>query len=146
MIELDFREPETFKTPDGSEWIVSPLFTKDMPLVAEFEELSREQVRLGKEGKREEINKLVFNEMPALVNKMIDKSIVNKDNGELLPEEYRTPYTMLINIATVIIRVTNGPIPTNEGGTPLEIRKSSSAKSKPTSTPSKRKGGKKKNS
>jgi len=146
MIELDFNEPETFKTPDGEEYIVNPLETGDMKLIAKLTSLDSKQRKLQEEGKIEELNQTVYDESVKLSNEIIDKSIVNKKTGELLPDTYRTPYTRLVKIVKIVVDETVGlgGESGGEGGNPLGSQKKSSKTSGGTSTASGRKGGRRK--
>lgn len=146
MIELDFKEPETFKTPDGEEYIVNPLETGDMKLIAKLTSLDSKQRKLQEEGKIEELNQTVYDESVKLSNEIIDKSIVNKKTGELLPDTYRTPYTRLVKIVKIVVDETVGlgGESGGEGGNPLGSQKKSSKTSGGTSTASGRKGGRRK--
>jgi len=146
MIELDFNEPETFKTPDGEEYIVNPLETGDMKLIAKLTSLDSKQRKLQEEGKIEELNQTVYDESVKLSNEIIDKSIVNKKTGELLPDTYRTPYTRLVKIVKIVVDETVGlgGESGGEGGNPLGSQKKSSKASGGTSTASGRKGGRRK--
>lgn len=146
MIELDFKEPETFKTPDGEEYIVNPLETGDMKLIAKLTSLDSKQRKLQEEGKIEELNQTVYDESVKLSNEIIDKSIVNKKTGELLPDTYRTPYTRLVKIVKIVVDETVGlgGESGGEGGNPLGSQKKSSKASGGTSTASGRKGGRRK--
>lgn len=146
MIELDFNEPETFKTPDGEEYIVNPLETGDMKLIAKLTSLDSKQRKLQEEGKIEELNQTVYDESVKLSNEIIDKSIVNKKTGELLPDTYRTPYTRLVKIVKIVVDETVGlgGESGGEGGNPLGSQKKSLKTSGGTSTASGRKGGRRK--
>lgn len=146
MIELDFKEPETFKTPDGEEYIVNPLETGDMKLIAKLTSLDSKQRKLQEEGKIEELNQTVYDESVKLSNEIIDKSIVNKKTGELLPDTYRTPYTRLVKIVKIVVDETVGlgGESGGEGDNPLGSQKKSSKASGGTSTASGRKGGRRK--
>lgn len=146
MIDLDFKEPETFKTPDGEEYIVNPLETGDMKLIAKLTSLDSKQRKLQEEGKIEELNQTVYDESVKLSNEIIDKSIVNKKTGELLPDTYRTPYTRLVKIVKIVVDETVGlgGESGGEGGNPLGSQKKSSKASGGTSTASGRKGGRRK--
>jgi len=145
MIELDFKEPETFKTPDGEEYIINPLDTGDMKILLQFLDLNDQQDKLKSEGKLKELNKLVYVDLVNKANELVDKSIVNKNNGELLPEKYRKPYIHLVKLCNIIVRETIGRKDGEGGDNPLELPQKSSNKSGETSTPSKQKGGRKKN-
>lgn len=145
MIELDFKEPETFKTPDGEEYVINPLDTGDMKILLQFLDLNDQQDKLKSEGKLKELNKLVYVDLVNKANELVDKSIVNKNNGELLPEKYRKPYIHLVKLCNIIVRETIGRKDGEGGDNPLELPQKSSNKSGETSTPSKRKGGRKKN-
>lgn len=145
MIELDFREPESFKTPDNEEYIINPLNTEDMKLLLQFIDLNDQQDKLKAEGKTKELNKLVYIDLVNKANELIDKSIINKNDGKLLPEQYRKPYIHLIKLCNIVVRETIGNNNTGESDIPLELQNKSSNKSGETSTSSKKKGGRKKN-
>lgn len=146
MIELDFREPESFKTPDGQEWIVKPLPTVDMKMVVEFAVMEDKQKELQKQGKTKEMLKVIYDDMLGLANKLVDKSIVNKETGDKLSQEWRTPYLKLVQIARIVISESVGNPDQSGDGIPLELPANSSKSSGATSTPSKKKAGRKKNS
>lgn len=147
MIELDFKEPETFKTPDGEEWIINPLDTVDMKLIVKLTSLDSKQRKLQSEGKIEELNEVVYGESVDFSNEIIDKSIVNKKTGELLPGQYRKPYTRLVELVKLVVNETVGigNINDEDGDNPLENQAKSSEPSEDKSISSKKKGGRRKN-
>jgi hypothetical protein len=155
MIELDFREPETFKTPDGEEWIITPLEVEDTPLIFKFQKLYTHLLKIKEKKDHESVNELIFgNEkskkesLISFSDILIDKSIKNEKN-EKLPLKYRKRKHMIM-LGGLIVKETMGVTQSdlnNGGDIPLELQKKSSSKSRPTSTPSKKKqGGKKKSS
>ena len=80
MIELDFREPETFKTPDGQEWIINPLTTRKMPLVHDFIRLYDE--RKGLEFESDEFKQINFVELVEISEEIVKAGIKNKENKD----------------------------------------------------------------
>jgi len=154
MIELDFKEPETFKTPDGQEWAIYPLKVKNMRYVALFTKLHNEYTELRQAGKIDEANNLLFgniddeeedpeNEksMVGFSNKMVDLAVKNVENEENFPEKYRHG-EQLLSLCAIIVKVTTNLNPKavkeamgEEGPFPL---KDSSDKPEETSTPSKK--------
>lgn len=145
MIELDYKEYETFKTPDKEEWIIKPLQTEDMKMVLKFTDLNDQQVKLKDEGKNRELTELIYIDLVKIANELIDKSVFNKKTGDVLNKEWRTPYINLIKLASLVIQTTVGTSDNSgEGDTPLELQVKSSEASGGASTPSKKKGGRKK--
>jgi len=145
MIDLDYKEYETFKTPDKEEWLIKPLLTEDMKMVLKFTDLNDQQVKLKEQGKNKELTELIYVDLVKLANELIDKSISNKKTGDLLSDEWRTPYITLINLASLIIQNTVGTSSKDgEGDNPLELQVKSSGASGGQSTASKKKGGRKK--
>jgi hypothetical protein len=121
MIELDWKIAETIQTPDGVKYEVRPLLTRDMKLLLQFTEFNKKQEELKKENKLDELNKLVYDDMMTVANKLVDKSIVNQETGEPLPEIYRSPFTQLIKLCMIVIKETVGDIKGNDN--PLELQK-----------------------
>jgi len=157
MNRLNFRKPETFKTPDGQEWIINPLKVKDMRYVAQFTKLHGEYTELRKAGKFDEANNLLYgnvdneeddpeNEksMVGFSNKMVDLAVKNIKTGDKFPEEYRLGEELL-SLCAKIVEITTNPNPkaakavkelmSEDGPFPL---KDSSDKPVPTSMPSKK--------
>jgi len=147
MIELDFREIESFRTPDGEEWLINPLDTVDMKLIAKLTRLESKQRKLQKEGKVEELNEIVYGDSVDLSNELIDKSIVNKKTGELLPEQHRKPYIQLVELVKLVVNETVGLRDVKGDGddNPLGSPKTSSKPSGGKSISSGKKGGRRKN-
>lgn len=121
MIELDWKPIETIQTPDGTTYQVRPLLVKDMKLLLQFTEFNKRQIELKEAGKLDELNKLVYEDMMTVANKLVDKSIINQANGETLPDEYRAPFTQLIKLCMIIVKETIGDI--KGGDNPLELQK-----------------------
>jgi hypothetical protein len=146
MIDLDYKEYETFKTPDKEEWLIKPLLTEDMKMVLKFTDLNDQQVKLKEQGKNKELTELIYIDLVKIANELIDKSVVNKKTGEVLSIEWRTPYINLIKLASLVIQTTVGNTDNikEDGEIPLELPQKSSEASGGTSTPSKKKGGRKK--
>ncbi len=146
MIELDFREPETFKTPDGQEWIINPLTTRKMPLVHDFIRLYDE--RKGLEFESDEFKQINFVELVEISEEIVKAGIKNKENkDEAFPEKYTTQ-GKLFQMALLVCDVTTDiKIPIKGDDIPLDQKpgKKKSRSSKQTSTPSSKKpAGKKK--
>jgi len=156
MLELDFKEPETFKTPDGQEWVINPLPTKDIKIIFRFIELNDEMKALKKNGETAKANKLIFGteedeNVPSVVElteQIIDLSVHNVEDEEtLLPSKYRTVKKLIqlaSNVAVVTMDLSQEDI-ARAGGNPLEIQGMLSDKSKQVLSSSKKKGGKRKN-
>jgi hypothetical protein len=146
MIDLDYKEYESFKTPDKEEWIVKPLLTEDMKMVLKFTDLNDQQVKLKDEGKNKELVELIYIDLVKIANELIDKSVFNKKTGDVLTNEWRTPYINLIKLASLVIQTTVGNVDNvGESDIPLELPQKSSKALGGASTPSKKKGGRKKN-
>jgi hypothetical protein len=121
MIELDWKPIETIQTPDKETYQVKPLLTRDMKLLLQFTEFNKRQAELKEEGKLDELNKLVYEDMMTVANKLVDKSISHATTGEPLPEQYRAPFTQLIKLCMIIVKETIGDI--KGGDNPLELQK-----------------------
>lgn len=143
MLELSFIEPETFLTPDGSEYIINPLPTREMKRVNEFIELNTLLQQYQSEGNDKEANKLIYGSeddpdkrtIASLCEELIDLSIKNIEDGSDLPKKYRTIFKM-IELCTFIVKATlqlpDNITPPTEGDTPLGQAGKSSDKSEET--------------
>lgn len=164
MLELDFREPETFKTPDGQEYVINPLDVKDVKIIFKFIELNERLQKIKNKSKNKkqdvkntsEANSIIYgkegNEEPSLAElaeEIINKSIKNIESGDQLPKRYHTIKKLIQlsgHVAVATIDMNKEDIE-RAGGNPLELQRMLSDKSEPTSTPSKKKrAGKKKHS
>jgi len=156
MIELDFKEPETFKTPDGEEYIINPLNVEDIKLLFKFMEYEEELKKLQKDGHKKNAQNLIYGSdeedrepMVTLAEQIINKSIKNIETGEPLPKKYQTIKKLIQlsgYVAVATIDVNKEDIREGED-IPLEVKRMLSGVSKETSTPSKKKrGGRKKSS
>ena len=134
MIEIEFKEPETFKIGDVIYEII-PLKAKYMPKVLEFIELTDQVDELKAEADellatnkspknakkikptkevtkrvteiRKERNKLFYENLSELCDFIIDNGlrIKGEDTKAEIPREYRT-MTKLMDIATYIVKTT----------------------------------------
>lgn len=142
MMELDFREPETFKTPDGTEYIVYPLQTRHIITIYRRYLRKNREVEEYNGNDEEELTKLE-DEVASLLEQLFKASIHNKKSGkpELPKREYLSS-NIESKLVKKIIEITTG----SRGDSPLEMkeekpspRKKSSEKSKPTSSNSSKK-------
>lgn len=129
MVEINFRKKETFKTPDGEEYIINPLKRKNLKKLNKFVALNQRIDKLKIEGKGEEVNKLIFGEdeenddeetLLKVADDIIDLSIKNIKTKDPLPEEDRLGIDITIQLCLLIINASAGNIKNlNVGGTPL---------------------------
>lgn len=161
IIELDFKEPETFKTPDGNEWIINPLPVKDIKIIFQFIKFNEQLKKYQDEGDTDKSNELIYgkpdesedwnkdNSLMGIGETIIDKAITNtKDPTIIFPSKYKTVKKLIQlsgHVAIATMDVNEAEIK-EAGGNPLEIQRMLSDKSKATSTPSSRRGGKRKKS
>lgn len=155
MLELDFKELQTFKIPEGDEYIINPLNVEDVKVLFQFMEYEDELKTLHKKKDKKKAHKLIYGSedqkqkpMIELANIIVSKSIRRVDDGEPLPEKYRT-VKKLIQLCGHVAMATmdlNESDLSQAGDIPLEVKKMLSDASGGTSTPSKKKGGRKKNS
>lgn len=148
MYELEFKELETFETPEGKNYEVYPLRVEDMKLVYKFIEFNQE--RLGKFIKKdneefleEDIkkigNEVLYNDLIPICNEIIDKSVMEIGTGELLPHKYRTIQIVMELAAKAIIATTGNTKKSNGRDIPLEQQQNPSNSSEGMSTPSRKK-------
>lgn len=155
ILELDFKELEQFKTPDGEVYEINPLDVKDIRIVFEFLQAQDELKAIKETNDTLKANALIFGnkemEEPSMIelaNSIIDKSITNTETGDLLPKKYRTAKKLLQlsgHVAIATMDLNNQDIE-RAGGNPLELQKMLSDKSKETSSPSKKKDGRQRKS
>lgn len=131
---LEFKEPETFTTPDGNTYIINPLPTRAMKTIFKFIELNNQQQEYIKNGEKDKVNELVYGPLVELVEEIVDKSVKNVENGEPLSEKYRT-LGKLIEICNQVVISTVDANPEmakqmeeEAGGNPLEALEASSTK------------------
>lgn len=155
MRTIEFKELETFKTPDGQEWVVKKLRTKVMKdKISLFIDYQNEMTEYQENNDNYNTNKLIYNKITPLCDEIIDEGIEDveyfnemkrykrlsniekesihkpvKKNFVELEDEYVTIKTK-IDIVTAIIEATTGMSGDNKGdGIPLR-ENSSEDKSK----------------
>lgn len=155
MRTIEFKEAETFKTPDGQEWVVKKLRTKVMKdKISLFIDYQNEMTQYQENNDNYNTNKLIYDKITPLCDEIIDEGIADieyfnemkqykrlsdiekesihkpiKKNFVKLEDEYVTIKTK-IDIVTAIIEATTGMSGDNKGdGTPLR-ENSSEDKSK----------------
>lgn len=121
---LIFKEPETFKTPDGGEYVILPVQVDDMPIL--FSIINKKD-KLSKKKKQEDKDGVAFiKECGVDLKNLINKTIINTKTGESLPPKYQQPGNV-IDLMGRIMRATM-PDSTKEsdedGGIPLEQKPS----------------------
>jgi hypothetical protein len=111
MLELNFKEPETFKTPDGTVWTINPLKRRDLKRLHRFTALNEKLQKLKEEGRTDEANTLIFGKdedddqeetLLKITDEIIDLSITN-DKGEQFPEIYRRQITKTMELCVLVI-------------------------------------------
>lgn len=147
---LVFKEPETFTTPDGGEYIILPVQTDDMPLffkiVQKREELYQKALKEAekkakkdkKEYNKDEVDipvKDFLEHCGKDLSLLIDKTVINIKNSEPIPLKYRNPGNVIHWMFSIMAITT--PERTQDKGddTPLKQAEKSSGKSsraKPT--------------
>lgn len=130
---LVFEEPETFKTPDGGEYVILPVQVDDMPIMFN---ITNKRERLSKKKKGNFTGEDFIKECGGDIQELITKTILNIKTGESLPLKYRQPSNVL-DLMGRIMKITTiaSKEDKKEDGTPLEQNKKSSGKSsqaKPT--------------
>lgn len=116
---LVFREPETFKTPDGSEYVILPVQVDDMPIL--FSIINKKE-KLSKKKKKEDKDGVAFiQECGGDLKNLINKTIINTQTGESLPPKYQQPG----NVIDLMGRIMRATMPdsskeSTDGDTPLE--------------------------
>lgn len=117
---LIFKEPETFTTPDGGEYVILPVQVDDMPIL--FSIINKKE-KLSKKKKQEDKDGVAFiKECGTDLKKLINKTIINTKTGESLPAKYQQPG----NVIDLMGRIMKATMPDNEeepnkdSGTPLE--------------------------
>lgn len=145
MRTIEFKELETFKTPDGQEWVVKKLRTKVMKdKISLFIDYQNEMMDYQKKDDNYNTNKLIYNKITPLCDEIIDEGIADveyfnemkrykrlsdieketvtkpvKKNFVELEDEYVTIKTK-IDLVTAIIEATTGMSGNNKGDdTPL---------------------------
>ncbi len=132
-IDVDFNEPDTFKTPDGEEWAINPLRRRHRKKFTKFTNLNDQMTKLKKENRASEANRLLFGEdeenedeetILTIADNIIDLSIENIKTKEKLPEKYRLEISKVFELCTLVIKASSGKIPENKGDdTPLQKNK-----------------------
>lgn len=148
IIEVDFREVKQFKFPDGSLYEIHPVKTKNVKFVFKFLQLQDEINVLQRKNKKDEKLFDLLQELLELGEKIIGLSIFNVETGESIPEDYLTNKKIMFmanNVVMVTTDYSDEDIK-KAGGNPLELRKMLSNGSKVTSSPSKKKVGRRKKS
>lgn len=145
MRTIEFKEAETFKTPDGQEWVVKKLRTKVMKdKISLFIDYQNEMTQYQENNDNYNTNKLIYDKITPLCDEIIDEGIADieyfnemkqykrlsdiekesihkpiKKNFVELEDEYITIKTK-IDIVTAIIEATTGMSGNNKGDdTPL---------------------------
>lgn len=143
---LIFKEPETFKTPDGSEYVVLPVQVDDMPIMFNItnkreklrETAFKEAKKKDKKVKKEDVEirgEDFIMECGADIQKLITQTIINVKTGKPLPLKYRQMDNVLDLMGRIMKITTIDPVEKKDDDTPLEQKLTSSAKSsqvKPT--------------
>lgn len=136
MIEIDFKEIEEFKTPDGNIWIINPLKRRDLKKLNRFTTLNDQLQKYKREGKTVEANQLVYGvdeendeeeTLLKVTDEIIDISIKNKKDGSKFPEKYRRQITKAMELCSLVIEASiDTPTRSKEGGsdTPLQMKSS----------------------
>ena len=149
---LVFKEPETFKTPDGEEYVILPVQVDDMPLFFkiankrtelyqnELKEAKKKAKKAKKELDEDKVDipiEIFLKECGEDLTILIDKTVLNIKNGEPVPLKYRNPGNVLHWMFSIMaITTPDRTKPDSDGDdTPLKQAKKSSGKSsqaKPT--------------
>lgn len=147
---LIFREPETFKTPDGGEYVILPVQVDDMPILfsitnkrnklkekAIAEAKKKNKIKKGFDEEKVEVSGEDFiQECGSDIQNLITKTVLHTKTGEPLPLKYRQ-MTNMLDLMGKIMDITTIETPTSKDGdgNPLEQNLKSSGKSseaKPT--------------
>lgn len=153
MYELEFKELERFETPDGKTYEIYPLRVEDMKLVYNFIELNEKRlkftnieevdgetkIKIDEEAVKKIGNKVLYNDLIPLCNSIVDKTVIEVDTDELLPDKYRTIQIVMELASKAIIATTGSSKKSGEGGNPLGVPKNPSDSSGEMSMPSKKK-------
>ena len=136
MLDISFKENETFKTPDGEEWTINPLRRKDLKKLNKFTSMNDQLQKLQKEGNSVEGNRLIYGEdedndqeetLLSVTDEIIDLSITNK-KGEKFPEKYRRQITKAMELCSLVVSASiDSPQKAKTGDdTPLAMKSSGS--------------------
>ena len=116
---LVFKEPETFKTPDGAEYIILPVQADDMPVLFS---ITNKRNKLAKKKKTPINGEEFIKECGQDIQELINKTVLNIKTGESLPLKYRQP-TNVLDLMGRIMKITTieSNEPVEEDGTTLEV-------------------------
>lgn len=130
MFDISFEELETFKTPDGKEWIVNPLKRKDLKKLNRFTALNQKLQKYRKEDNMEEGNKLIYGikenddkeeTLLSVTDEIIDLSIEEVKTKEKFPEKYRRQVLKAIELCMLVVKVSTGNMTKKGDDTPLQM-------------------------
>ncbi len=119
---LVFKEPETFKTPDGGEYVVLPVQVDDMPVLFNIiDKRTKASKKTKKNKKDEDTGQEFIKACGADLQELIGRTVVNIKTGEPLPLKYRNPGNM-IELMGKIMKITmpNSSKEAEGEDTPLE--------------------------
>jgi len=119
---LVFKEPETFTTPDGGEYVILPVQVDDMPVLFNIIDKRVKASKKTKKNKKDEDTGQEFiKACGADLQELIGRTVVNIKTGEPLPLKYRNPGNM-IELMGKIMKITmpNSSKEAEGEDTPLE--------------------------
>lgn len=125
---LIFKEPETFTTPDGGEYVVLPVQVDDMPILFS---ITNKRNKLSKKKKGTIEGEEFIKECGTDLTKLIDRTILHIQTGEPLPPKYRQMSNILELVGKIMKITTIEVEDEKDDGTPLEQKPKSSVKSSP---------------
>jgi hypothetical protein len=100
---VEFKEPETFKTPDKEEYMAIPVTVDGIePLHDLMDLLNRERKKHKGKMTKEEEGLFFLKEGKKDLNKIIDTCVINTKTGEPLPTKWRQIGPILQIIGSVM--------------------------------------------
>ena len=122
IMTLVFKEPETFQTPDGGEYVILPVQVDDMPVLFNIiDKRARASKKTKKNKKDEDTGQEFIKACGTDLQELIGKTVINIKTGEPLPLKYRNPGNM-IELMGKIMKITmpNSSKESEGEDTPLE--------------------------
>ena len=122
IMTLVFKEPETFQTPDGGEYVILPVQVDDMPVLFNIIDKRVKASKKTKKNKKDEDTGQEFIKACGTdLQELIGKTVINIKTGEPLPLKYRNPGNM-IELMGKIMKITmpNSSKESEGEDTPLE--------------------------